>query len=185
MQVDGVPYPPASRSEPASGAAHGERFAALYAELHRLASRERRRIAEGALLGTTTLVHETYLGIARRADLDFPDRAHFLAYVARAMRGVVIDHLRAHGAAKRGASAVTLLDTAVAEQVQAPELPSRIGEMLDELALLEPALAHVVDLRFFCGFSMPEIARELGVSERTAQRHWARARALLFAQLRS
>jgi len=185
MRVDGYPCPHGSGAQPAPGPAHDERFAALYAELHRLASRQRRRVAEDALLGTTTLVHETYLGIARRTDLDFPDRAHFLAYVARAMRGVVIDHLRARGAAKRGAADITVLDAAVAEQVQAPELPGRIGEMLDELALLEPALAHVVDLRFFCGFSMPEIARELGVSERTAQRHWARARALLFAQLRS
>jgi len=163
--------------------AQDDRFAAMYAQLRRLAQRETKRLGSQAGLGATTLVHETYLDIAGRTGLDFPDRARFLAYVARAMRGIVIDRLRAEGAAKRGAADITVLDTLAAQELQAPETLMRVGTALDKLAALEPELAHVVDLRFFCGFTMAEIAQQLGQSERTVQRHWGRARALLFAAL--
>jgi len=179
MILDG---PACTDARPTAGA-HDDRFAALYAELRRLARRETERLGAQAPLGTTTLVHETYLDIAGRAGLDFPDRARFLAYVARAMRGIVIDRLRAAGAAKRGAADITVLDTATAEELQAPETLVQVGAALDELAALEPELAHVVDLRFFCGFTMAEIAQQLGQSERTVHRQWSRARALLFAAL--
>jgi RNA polymerase sigma factor (TIGR02999 family) len=164
---------------------HDQKFTALYAELHRIARREARRHGEKAELGATTLLHEAYLQMAHRDGLDFPDHGRFLAYVARAMRGLVIDRVRARGALRRGGGlAITSLDTQTADEVQDPETLSTISDALDELALLEPELAQVVDLRFFCGFTMAEIAGQRGVSERTVQRQWEKARGLLYRTLK-
>ena len=159
-------------------------FAALYTELHRLARREASRAGPGAPLGATTLLHEAYLDMSQRHALAFPDRARFLAYAARAMRTVMIDHVRERGAQKRGGDLdITSLDTQNALDIVEPGRLSEIGAALDELGALEPVLAHVVDLKFFCGFSVAEIAALQGVSERTVQRQWEKARALLYRSL--
>ena len=159
-------------------------FASLYNELHRLARREAARAGPGAVVSATTLLHEAYLDMARRDALAFPDQAHFLAYAARAMRTVVIDRARAGAAQKRGGGLdITSIDTQIAENIAEPETLSQIGAALDELAVLEPELANVVDLKFFCGFGVAEIAAMQGVSERTVQRKWEKARLLLFRAL--
>ena len=169
------------RSSQGDKLAADQLFTALYTELHRLARREVHRLGAFTPLGATTLLHEAYLDISARDALAFPDRAHFMAYAARAMRGVVIDRVRARHAQKRGGGLdITSLDTETADQYPEPEKLTDIGEALDGLALLEPALAQVVDLKFFCGFSMVEIAELMGTSERTAQRQWEKARLLLF-----
>ncbi|MGZ5215404.1 MAG: ECF-type sigma factor [Caldimonas sp.] len=158
-------------------------FAQLYSELHRLARRETARAGPGAPLGATTLLHEAYLDLSQREALAFADEYHFLAYAARAMRTLIIDHVRERGAQKRGGGLdITSLDTQAAQDLAEPVL-SDVGLALDELALLEPALAQVVDLKFFCGFSVAEIAALQGVSERTVQRQWEKARTLLFRAL--
>lgn len=160
-------------------------FKTLYRELHRLARREAARLGPYASLGTTTLLHEAYLDISKRDALAFPNHAHFMAYAARAMRGLVIDRVRERHAQKRGGGLhITSLDTEHAEQCEQPEDLSHISDALDELATLEPALAQVVDLKFFCGFSMMEIATLMGSSERTVQRQWEKARMLLYQALR-
>ena len=172
---------------PPPAALHGQdaRFAALYGELRRLAHREAHRHGPKAQLRTTTLVHELYLDMAHRDALSFDDHGRFLAYAARAMRGLVIDSLRAHGASKRGGDVnITALDTLTAEELQSPEDLQDISDALDELATVAPDLARVVDLRFFCGFTMQEIATQLGISERTVQRQWDKARALLLVAMR-
>jgi len=159
-------------------------FASLYAELHRLARREAARAGPGAVVSATTLLHEAYLDMAQRDALAFPDQAHFLAYAARAMRTVVIDRARAGAAQKRGGGLdITSIDTQVAENIAEPEMLAEIGAALDELAELEPELANVVDLKFFCGFGVAEIAAMQSVSERTVQRKWEKARLLLFRAL--
>ncbi|OYU92755.1 MAG: hypothetical protein CFE45_22115 [Burkholderiales bacterium PBB5] len=156
-------------------------FTQLYQQLHRLARHESNRLGPHATLDTTTLLHEAYLDIVRRDALAFPTPGHFMAYAARAMRGLVIDRVRARHAQKRGGGLhITSLDTEVAEACPQPELLADIGEALDELAQLEPALAQVVDLKFFCGFSMAEIATLTGSSERSVQRQWEKARLLLY-----
>ena len=158
-------------------------FAQLYDELHRLARREMARAGPGAPLGATTLLHEAYLDLSQRKELVFPDKYRFFAYAARAMRTLVIDHVRERGAQKRGGGLdITSLDTQAAQDLAEPVL-SDVSVALDDLAVLEPALAQVVDLKFFCGFSVAEIASMQGVSERTVQRQWEKARTLLFRAL--
>lgn len=165
--------------------ATAELFEALYRELHRLAKRQLNAHAAGSTLSATTLLHEAYLDISRR-DAAFPDRARFFAYAARAMRGLIIDYVRERRALKRGGEFhLTQLDTGVAESAaqQTDELP-RLGDALDELARADAPLAELVELKFFCGFTFAEIAAMRGVSERTVQRDWAKARLYLHDALR-
>lgn len=159
-------------------------FPALYAELHRMAERELRRLAPGATLGATSVLHEAYLDISRREHLAFPDRARFMAYGARVMRGLIIDYVRRRQAQKRGAGfeITSLTGDAVELQTDHAEL-TRLSDALDELAAAEPSLAQIVDLKFFCGFTLHEIAELRGVTERTVQRHWHKARIYLHRAL--
>lgn len=166
-------------AERQEGRASAELFAALYQELHRLARHQLR--GSCVTVGPTTLLHEAYLGLSAR-DSRFPDRARFLAYAARAMRGLIIDHARAHRALKRGGEFhLTTLDTASADRP--PEDLPALGDALEALAASDARLAELVDLKFFCGFSLREIAEMRGVSERTAQRDWTKARLYLHRSL--
>jgi RNA polymerase sigma factor (TIGR02999 family) len=161
-------------------------FALLYQELHRLAEHNLRRNGAAATLGATTLLHEAYLNIAGRDEVAFPDRARFLAYASRAMRGLVIDYTRRQRARKRGHELeITLGDDEIAsaDALRAATELQRLSDALDELAALEPALAELVDLHFFCGYAFGEIAVLRGVSERTVQRDWRKARLLLHQAL--
>ena len=160
-------------------------FAALYSELHRLARRELARQGVPVGLSATTLLHQAYLDMAEREGPAFPDRARFMGYAARVMRGLIIDHARNRQAQKRGGLfEITSLTTDVLENpVDYLEL-ERIAEALDQLAKMEPSLAEIVDLKFFCGFSFSEIAAMRAVSERTVQRNWEKARIYLHRNLR-
>jgi RNA polymerase sigma factor (TIGR02999 family) len=161
-------------------------FSTLYSELHRLAKRELARRGAPASLSVTTLLHEAYLDMARRDGHAFPDRARFMGYAARVMRGLIIDHARNRNAIKRGGEfEITSLKTDVVENsVDAKELSS-ISDALDELAKAEPELAELVDLKFFCGFSFAEIAALRNLSERTVQRSWEKARIYLHRSIRA
>ena len=174
------------RASGADPAAAEQLFALLYDELRQLAERHLRRSNAGLTLGTTTLVHEAYLKMVGRSDLAFPDRARFFAYASRAMRGLVIDCARRRYAKKRGRLLeITLEENDVGSPGVAEaetDLPA-LGEALTELAGLNPALAELVDLHFFGGFSLVEIANLRGVTERTVQRDWRKARMLLHRML--
>jgi RNA polymerase sigma factor (TIGR02999 family) len=169
-----------------SGAASEELFALLYAELHRLAQSHLRRQGGRLTLGATTLVHEVYLNMVGRNEALFPDRARFFAYASRAMRGLAIDYSRRRQAIKRGRQfEITLdeneqLDPGVA--AAATNL-SELGDALVELAEIDPLLVELVDLHFFGGLSFGDIASLRGVSERTVQRDWQKARLLLHRAL--
>jgi RNA polymerase sigma factor (TIGR02999 family) len=165
------------------GAAANQLFAALYQELHVLAERQLRRFGPDITLGTTTLLHEAYLNLAGRESVAFPDRARFLAYASRAMRGLVIDYVRRRQAKKRGGEFhITLSGADGAPAAASADSGSleRLGEALETLSEVDPAVATLVDLHFFCGFSLVEIAAMRNVSERTVQRDWRRARLLLY-----
>ncbi len=172
-----------ARAEGGDAAARDALFAALYAELHRLAQSHLHRSPGRLTLGATTLLHEAYLDIAGRDQLAFPNRARFFAYASRAMRGLVIDYIRTRSARKRGGELTfTTLDEAHAQPEPSQDLAA-LGTALDSLAALDPQLAELVDLKFFCGFSFAEIAGIRSVSERTVQRDWAKARVLLHTYL--
>lgn len=161
-------------------------FTTLYDDLRRLARREVRRNGAQDFMGTSTVVHEAWLDISQRPRLEFDQPGRFLVYAARTMRGLVIDRVRARLARKRGGGLViTSLDTQASEQAIQPESLESISQALDQLASLAPDLAEVVDLKFFCGFSLAEVARMQGISERTAQRKWEKARLLLFTAMQS
>jgi RNA polymerase sigma factor (TIGR02999 family) len=154
-------------------------FAALYRELHRLARRELHRGAAGATLSATTLLHETYLDLRSRG-LSFPDRPRFFAYAARAMRGLIVDHVRRGRAVKRGGQfELTSFDETGAPAVAALQAIEPLSDALDALARADAALAELVELKYFCSFDLVEIASMRGVTERTAQRHWDKARLFL------
>jgi RNA polymerase sigma factor (TIGR02999 family) len=155
-------------------------FGALYEELHRLARRQLARKAPDLTLGTTTLLHEAYLDMAAREGTAFPDRARFMSYAARVMRTVIIDYVRNRKAHKRGGQfEIRSLDGVAVDPAADPRELTRISEAVEELARIDPLLAQVVDLKFFCGFSFAEIAAIRGLSERTVQRHWDKARLYL------
>ena len=161
-------------------------FAALYAELHRLAKRELARQGAPVSLGVTTLLHEAYLDIAGRSGSAFPDRARFMGYAARVMRGLIIDYARSRSALKRGGQfEITRLENDPAEELVEERDLSPLSEALDDLAKLDSSLAEIVDLKFFCGFSFAEIAAMRGLSERTVQRKWEQARIYLHRKLRA
>lgn len=154
-------------------------FGQLYAELHRLARRELARYPAPVTLSPTTLLHEAYLNVSGREGTAFQDKAHFLGYAARAMRGLIIDHARNRRSQKRGGQfQITSLDGHDGGIPDHRELV-RLSDGLDELAKSAPELAEVVDLKFFCGFNFAEIAGMRGLSERTVQRQWEKARLFL------
>lgn len=161
-------------------------FSVLYAELHRLARRELGRQGGHHTLGATTLLHEAYVDMSARDGATFPDRARFMGYASRVMRGLIIEHARNRRALKRGGGfEITSLRTDTPDPlVDAPAL-SRLSDALDELATIDAALAHIVDLKFFCGFSFTEIAAMQDVSVRTVQRNWEKARIYLHQALRA
>jgi RNA polymerase sigma factor (TIGR02999 family) len=156
-------------------------FDELYSELHRLARRElHRRGRPVAGLGVTTVLHEAYLKISGADGAVFVDHARFMGYAARVMRGLIIDDVRRRRSQKRGGLfEITSLEPDQVFDVGDPRALMRIGDVLDELAEVEPSLAEVVDLKFFCGFSFMDIAAMRGVSERTVQRDWEKARLYL------
>ena len=154
-------------------------FTTLYSELRRLAKRELARQGSFSYLTPTTLLHEAYIEIANKDGSKFPDRARFMAYAARVMRGLIIDHARSRSAQKRGGKfEITSADGDIECPPDAHEL-TRISEALDELAKSEAPLAEIVDLKFFCGFTFAEIAAIKNTSERTVQRLWEKARIYL------
>lgn len=158
-------------------------FATLYAELRRLADGKLRQFP-GMTVSPTTLVHEAYVNLSGREGARFTDRGSFLSYAARAMRGLLVDFARRRQALKRGAGLhITQLDTQVEGQAADGAQLERLAAALDALAAVDPRLAEVVDLKYFCGFSFAEIAAVRGISERTVQRDWEKARLLLYQQV--
>jgi RNA polymerase sigma factor (TIGR02999 family) len=156
----------------------------LYDELRRLAAAYMRRQPMGHTLQPTALVNEAYLKLAGQDSLSFANRAGFFALAAKAMRQLLVDHARAHHAAKRGGDAVRVtLDEGVAS------VPSRdvdfadLDAALEELGRLDERQARIVELRFFAGLGIEETAAALSLSPATVKREWATARAWLYRRL--
>jgi RNA polymerase sigma factor (TIGR02999 family) len=169
---------------PACSMAKEKLFASLYEELRRIARRELRRNGSSLTLGATTLLHEAYLNMQQRQGIAFAEHAAFLAYASRAMRGLIIDYARNRRTLKRGAGfEITSLPTEVSEPERDADSLQRLSDAIEHLSEIGPRLAQVVDLRYFGGFSLVEIAAMWGVSTRTVQREWEKARLLLHRTL--
>ena len=183
IQSESLPSSPATDESGANAQNPDVLFASLYRELRRLAQRQLKGSAAN-VLSPTTLLHETYLNLARRESLQFTGGAQFLCYASRAMRGLLICHLRNRRARKRGGEVqllplqTDLINAASDNDFESQSL-ERLNDALESLAQVAPRLAECVDLRFFCGLSFDEISQLRGVSERTVQRDWDKARVLL------
>ena len=158
--------------------------ALLYAELREIAHRHRRARDDASTLATTALVHVVYLKLVDQSRARWNDRAHFLALAAVAMRHILADRARTRIAIKRGGAqhAITLDEQMIASD-EHPETMLEIDQALERLAKVDPRLAAVVQYRFFGGLTNEEIAEVLGVTTRTVERDWTKARMLLKLEL--
>jgi RNA polymerase sigma-70 factor, ECF subfamily len=166
-------------------AAREKLIEAAYPQLKRIAEQQMRRERHDHTLQPTALVNEFFLVLARQRQLTVQGRAHFLAIASRAMRRLLIDHARKRGAARHGGAAVNV-------QLDPEDVPGGDGtfdmleldEFLERLAVEEPRMAKVVELKCFGGLTFIEIAQVLSIDERTAKRDWQVARAWLYGHLR-
>ncbi len=160
-------------------------FNALYSELHRLASAQLRRggNAGDASLDTTSLLHEAYLKMVRVDGLQAESRGQFFAYASKVMRSIVVDICRSRMAERRGGGAEAItLNTNISESVASNDVDLiRVSDALEELGKVNPRLVQVVEMRFFGGLTMDEIATSLNLTIRTVERDWDKARILLLA----
>ena len=160
-------------------------FALLYADLQRLAHSRMRRSGSMTMLDTTALVHESWLRFQGASGAAFADKQHFMGYAARVMHAVVVDFVRTRRAAKHGGGAEHVtLNTAIGDAVgHNDDEILRVDEAMQQLAVADRRLHDVVELRYFGGLTEAEIAAILGVTERTVQRDWQKARIFLSAAL--
>jgi len=162
----------------------------VYEELRRLARRHLQREREGHTLQGTGLVHEVYLRLAEKRPTQWASRAHFFCWASTMMRHILIDHARSRAAAKRGGGVEVLSLDAMHEDHaplpgvsdDAPDLIA-VDQALRKLERLDPQQGRVVELRYFCGFSVAETAEALEVSPATVKRDWVTARAWLLREL--
>ena len=154
----------------------------VYEELKRVARRQLRVVASS--LSTTELVHETFLKLSANPPSGWDGRGHFFGTAARAMRQVLVDFARRRGAAKRGGelARVSLTDAEGELAVELDEIVA-LDEALDQLDAVDQRLRRVVELRFFAGLGEREVAEILGVTPRTVERDWVKARLFLLRTL--
>jgi len=159
-------------------------FAAVYAELRRVAHRQLHGEDTGHTLGTTALVHEAYLELARLDRTNWPSRAYVLAAAAQAMRRILVDYAVARRAQKRGGGAVAeSLDDAVTMAMERGDDLLALDEALDRLGAMNERCVRVVECRFYGGMTVDETAEALGIAPATVKRDWTAARAYLNREL--
>jgi RNA polymerase sigma factor (TIGR02999 family) len=158
-------------------------FPLVYEELRRMAHAQLRRERPGHTLGTTGLVHETYVRLVDQTRVEWRDRRHFFVAAAWAMRRILVDYARRNRAARRGGGSVRLTLNDDLPAAERGEMLLALDEALDRLAALDPRLSQVVECRYFGGLTEQETADALGVTRRTIQRDWAKARGWLYLEM--
>jgi RNA polymerase sigma-70 factor, ECF subfamily len=158
-------------------------FPLVYEELRRVAHAQLRSERPGHTLGTTALVHETYLRLVDQTRVQWRDRGHFLVVASWAMRRILLDYARRNRAARRGGGTVRFTLDADAPAAERGEMLLALDEALERLARLDRRLSQVVECRYFGGLTEQETAEALGVTRRTVQRDWAKARGWLCLEL--
>ena len=163
-------------------------FDVLYNDLRRVANARLHANGRAADMSPTVLVHETYERLVQLQELRVSDRKQFFTYASTVMRSVIVDMARARLADRRGGGVADIPINTVLEASLASPLDDsvvQINDALEQLAAVEPRLAQVVEMRYFGGLSMMEIAEAMDVTERTVARDWTKARSLLAAMLSS
>ena len=156
----------------------------VYDELRRLASSYMRFEAPGHTLQATALVHEAYMKLIQQRAVNWQSRAHFFGIAAQMIRRILVDHIRATRAQKRGSGFVALsLDEAIGVPEKRNWEILALDDALKTLAKVDPQQARIVELRFFAGLSIEETASIVGVSPATVKRDWVSAKAWLFREL--
>ena len=159
-------------------------YAALYPELLKIARARLRAHQPNTLLDTQALVHESFMRFVEAEKIGIGDRKHFFTYAAKTMRNIVIDFARRRQAERRGGAAERVtLDTHLLGEGRQDTSVIDIDNALRELEALDPALAQVVEMRYFGGYTDAEIAAAMDIADRTVRRHWDKARAFILAQL--
>jgi RNA polymerase sigma factor (TIGR02999 family) len=158
----------------------------VYDELRHIAARQLRRERAGHTLQATAIVHEAYMRFVAQPGLEWPSRAHFFAFSAHLIRRILVDYARRRNRAKREGMAekITLVDMADLAHEKSPDLVA-LDEALSGLEKVDPRKATVVELKFFGGLTLEEIAAQLGISTETVSREWRRARAWLYSTLQT
>ena len=153
-------------------------------ELHRLAHHYMGRGGPGSTLQTTALVNEAYLQFVDKRLPQWQNRPHFFAVAAQLMRQIMVDHARERRALKRGGAAVrvSLDETALVTETRAEELLA-LDEALENLAAFDPRMSRIVEMRYFGGLTMEEIAQVLKIHVNTVTRDWSAAKAWLYREL--
>jgi RNA polymerase sigma factor (TIGR02999 family) len=166
------------------GDALNELLPIIYDELRKIARRRLRRERQEHTLQATALVHEAYLRLADQKDAQWQSRAHFIACAARIMRNILVDNARSHGAEKRGGGMrpVTLEAASLGPAAGDPDVLA-LDDALRELEATDPVRSRVVELRYFGGLSIEEVAEVMQVSTATVKRQWTTARAWLHREL--
>lgn len=171
--------------EAGQNAALDEAFNAWYPELKRIAHARLYRDGYRGIMQTTALVHDAYIKLSTGPERQFANRLQFLAYASRTLRSIVVDTIRDDRALRRGGNFNHIsLDSAVQEGFNPSIDIEPVNTAMDELARLEPALARLVEMRFFGGMTVAEIAEALGMPERTLYREWSKARLLLLTLMK-
>ena len=170
--------------EPGDRPAGEQLFADVYTELRALAARYLHRERKNHTLQPTALVHEAYLKLVGQPGVECQGRAHFLAIAAKAMREILVDHARRHRAAKRGGDRhrIALDDNLVIESSRDVDLLA-LEDALSKLTKLDPRQAQMIELRFFGGLDIAEVAKVMKISKRSAEREWTMVRAWLRREL--
>lgn len=152
----------------------------LYSELRQIAHRHLSARRDGATLNTTALVNEAYLKLVDQSRAQWNDRVHFLALAALAMKQILMDRAKARASLKRGGNRIRVtLDDEMLHVDEMPDALLQITDAIDRVAAIDARLARIVDYRFFGGLANQEIAAALGITERTVERDWIKARMLL------
>jgi RNA polymerase sigma factor (TIGR02999 family) len=161
-------------------------LALVYPELRRIAARQLRREREAHTLQATAIVNEAYMRLVEQPGLEWPSRSHFFAFSAHLIRRILVDYARRRNRAKRGglSEKITLVEMADLPLEKSPDLVA-LDEALSSLEKVDPRKATVVELKFFAGLTLDEIAEQLRVSRETVSREWRRARAWLYDALQT
>ena len=166
--------------------AANELLSLVYEELRRLATAKMASEAPGQTLQPTALVHDAWLRLTGDDNRKWNDRTHFFAAAAEAMRRILVDNARRKRTARHGGGQLRVEMPEIASAVlETDDKVLAVNEALEKFAVLDPQKAELVKLRYFVGMTLEQAAEALGISERTAKRYWAFARAWLHEEIKA